>query len=68
MSMKYFTKEQLQNLSDEQLAEYAASMTKYQIDILAIMDDWVDAYNLASDEYDRRKPYKAVVEGNDIKH
>ncbi len=54
--MKYLTKEELQSLTKEELDGYATEMTNYQMKILAVMDAWVEAYNDASDEYDRRKP------------
>jgi hypothetical protein len=53
--VKYLTKEELEALSDKNLDDYARVMTAYQMKILAVMDLWVDAFNAASDEYDRRK-------------
>jgi hypothetical protein len=57
MTLKYLTKEELKALTKDELDKYAIIMTEYQMKILAVMDLWVDAYNLACDEYDRRKPF-----------
>ncbi len=64
--MKYLTKQELQLLSDADLDKYAGIVTECQTKILDLMDLWVDAYNITSDEYDRRKPTsKSIVFKND---
>jgi len=64
--MKYLTKEQLETLTDQELDRYAAILTEYQLKVIEVMDIWIDGYNLASDEYDRRKvPTNKILIAND---
>ena len=57
--MKYLTKEELKNLSEEELDSYAMSMISYKMKIVAVIELWVGAYNITSNEYDRRKPFSS---------
>lgn len=54
--MKYLDIEQLKQLSQEQLDDYSHKLMLEQMKLLELIDKWSDHYNIASDEYDRRKP------------
>lgn len=61
MSMKYLSKQELQELTDKELDNYTTVLTQYQSNILDMMDVWVDNYNITSDEYDRRKALQRII-------
>lgn len=63
--MKYLSKQELQELTDKELDNYTTVLTQYQSNILDMMDVWVDNYNIASDEYDRRKSPQRIIIKND---
>lgn len=65
MSMKYLSKQELQELTDKELDNYTTVLTQYQSNILDMMDVWVDNYNITSDEYDRRKAPQRIIMKND---
>lgn len=69
--MKYLTKEQIEQLTNDELDNYSKDMSNAQVEILDLMDNWVDAYNIASDAYDKRlnKVKKFLIQNDDtVKH
>lgn len=59
MSIKYLVN--FNNLSDQELDEYAEWMMTLQMAILDSIDVWTDNYNLVADEYLTRRSKRATI-------
>lgn len=65
MSIKYLDSLKLQELDIDALDEYARKMMQEQIDILDLIDQWTDCFNLINEEYDRRRAERTTfIENN----